>query len=99
MWADWQSVSPSRLTEISGPNAQDPKIGFSEFPGSIEEESRQWGKPTPEMLAVTPNPQAGDGGPTTTLNHVLSSLGVLPEVTIRDIMDTKGAYLCYVYKE
>jgi len=51
------------------------------------------------MLAVTPDPQAGDGGPNTTLSHVLTSLGVLPDVTIRDIMNTKDSYLCYVYTE
>lgn len=99
MWADWQSVSTARLADISGPNAQDPETGFSEFPGGIEEEAKQWGKPTPEMLAVTPDPQAGDGGPITTLDHVLTSLGVLPDVTIRDIMNTKDSYLCYVYTE
>jgi tyrosinase len=51
------------------------------------------------MLAVTPDPQAGDGGPITTLDHVLTSLGILADVTIRDIMDTKGSYLCYVYED
>lgn len=99
MWADWQSVSTSRLLDIGGPNAQDPATGFTEFPGGVEEEAKMWGKPTPEMAALSPNPQAGDGGPTTTLNHVLTSFGILPDVTIKDIMDTKGSYLCYVYKE
>lgn len=63
----------------------------------MEEEAKGWGKPTPEMLAVMPDPQAGDGGPTVTLGHVLTSFGVLPDVTVGDIMDTKGALLCYVY--
>lgn len=97
MWADWQSASAARLEAIDGPNAQDPKTGFTEFPGGIEDESKMWGKPTEEMLAVMPNPQAGDNGPTVTLDHVLTSFGVLEDVKVRDIMDTKGSYLCYSY--
>ncbi|KAF2272331.1 Di-copper centre-containing protein [Westerdykella ornata] len=97
MWSDWQAASPARLTAISGPNAQDPNVGFSEFPGGIEEESKMWGKPTPAMLAVMPDPQSGDGGPTTTLNHVFTSFGILADVHVKDIMDTRGGYLCYVY--
>ena len=97
MWADWQAGGPGRLQDISGPNNMDPAIGFIEFPGSQEEESVMWGKPSPAMLAVTPNPQAGDKGPNTTLDHVLSSLGIIPDVKIRDIMNTKGGYLCYEY--
>jgi len=97
MWADWQAKDPKRLKEISGLNAQDPAVGFSEFPGSIEDESKMWGHPTAAMLAVTPNPQDGDGGKTMTLGHVLSSLGIIPNATVADIMDTKGGYLCYEY--
>lgn len=99
MWWDWQMEKPeTRLSEIGGPNAQDPAIGFSEFPGGIEEESRMWGKPTPEMLAITPDPQNGDGGNVTTLNHVLSSIGIIPDATIKDIMDVRGSYLCWSYE-
>lgn len=97
MWADWQSKDAGRLTEIAGLNAQDPKVGFSEFPGDMEEESKMWGHPTDEMLAVTPDPQAGDGGKNITLNHVLSSLGIIPDATVQDVMDIQGGYLCYEY--
>ncbi|KAB5518927.1 hypothetical protein GE09DRAFT_977947 [Coniochaeta sp. 2T2.1] len=98
MWATWQSKDPStRHKEIGGLNAQDPALGFSEFPGGQEEESKMWGKPTAQMLAVTPDPQLGDGGKNMTLGHVLSSLGIIPNVTVADIMDTKGGYLCYEY--
>ena len=56
-----------------------------------------WGHPGPEILAITPDPTAGDGGPNITMNHVLSSLGLIPDVTLKDVMDTKGGYLCYEY--
>ncbi|KAI1343105.1 hypothetical protein F5Y15DRAFT_429071 [Xylariaceae sp. FL0016] len=98
MWWDWQAQDPdNRLKDISGLNDQDPVVGFSEFPGGQEAESRMWGKPTAEMKAVTPDPQAGDDGPIMTLGHVLSSLGIIPDMTVADIMDTKGGYLCYAY--
>ncbi|KAH7305208.1 hypothetical protein B0I35DRAFT_471667 [Stachybotrys elegans] len=90
MWADWQKMDETRLTEIAGLNAQDPAVGFSEFPGDMEEESTMWGHPTAAMLAVTPDPEAGDEGKNITLNHVLSSLGIIPDATIADVMDTKG---------
>lgn len=97
LWADWQSISSSRLTDIGGPNAQDPNIGFIEIPGTMEEELQFTGKPTPEMMELMPDPQAGDGGPETTLNHVMTSFGVVGDARIGDIMDTRGGYLCYVY--
>jgi tyrosinase len=97
MWADWQARDSARLTDIGGLNAQDPAVGFSEFPGDTEEESKMWGHPTAEMIAVTPDPEAGDGGKNITLNHVLSSLGIIADATVADIMDTKGGYLCYEY--
>jgi tyrosinase len=97
MWADWQAAKPERLKDMTGPNAQSPETGFLEFPGGIETESAMWGKPTAAMKAVTPDPQNGDGGPTTTLNHIMSSLGIIPNVTIGDVMDIKGGYLCYEY--
>jgi len=100
MWWDWQKVDlTKRLTDMSGPNAQDPATGFIEFPnmGGIEGQSKMWGKPTAEMKAVTPNPQSGDNGTVTTLNHVLTSLGIIPDTTIKEIMDIRGGYLCYEY--
>jgi tyrosinase len=99
MWSDWQGRNATRLQDVSGPNAQDPAIGFIEFPnmGGIEGQSKMWGKPTDEMKAVTPSPQDGDGGPETTLNHVLGSVGIIPNTTIAEIMDIQGGYLCYEY--
>ncbi|KAK1826982.1 hypothetical protein QBC39DRAFT_267962 [Podospora conica] len=98
MWWDWQAKDKTvRLKEISGLNAQDPAVGFSEFSGGMEAESAMWGKPTAAILAVTPNPQSGDGGPTITLGHIMSSLGIIPNATVADVMDIKGGYLCYEY--
>jgi tyrosinase len=98
MWASWQSKDlEKRHTEMGGLNAQDPAVGFSEFPPDQESQSKMWGKPTAAMLAVTPDPQLGDNGKYMTLGHVLSSLGIIPNATVADIMDTKGGYLCYEY--
>jgi tyrosinase len=57
-----------------------------------------WGTPSAAQLAITPNPQFGDNGPNMTLGHVLSSLDIIPNATVADIMDTQGGYLCYVYE-
>jgi len=40
----------------------------------------------------------GDPGNETTLNHVLSTYGVIPNTRIREVMNTQGGYLCYVYE-
>lgn len=100
MWAQWQAVNPSNRTyAIGGLNAQDPALGFWEFPGTeAQEAASMWGYPSAAQLAVTPDPQLGDNGPNMTLNHSLSSLGIIPNATVADIMDTKGGYLCYEYE-
>ncbi|KAL2072897.1 hypothetical protein VTL71DRAFT_12240 [Oculimacula yallundae] len=96
MWWDWQKKDlTKRLTDITGPNAMDPKVGFIEFGGGVEEQSKMWGKPTAAMLALTPDPAAGDKGVNTTLSHILSSFGIIPDTTVKEIMDIQGGYLCY----
>ncbi|SPO05234.1 uncharacterized protein DNG_07921 [Cephalotrichum gorgonifer] len=98
MWWDWQEKDPAkRLKDIGGINVQDPAVGFSEFSGGMEVESAMWGKPTAEMIAVTPDPQNGDDGPILTLNHIMSSNGIIPDMTVAEIMDTRSEDLCYVY--
>ncbi|KAK4185499.1 hypothetical protein QBC35DRAFT_524890 [Podospora australis] len=100
MWWDWQSkdTTGKRLKEIGGLNAQDPAVGFSEFPGGMEVESAMWGKPTAAILAATPDPASGDnGGKLLTLGHIMSSGGIIPNATVAEVMDIKGGYLCYEY--
>lgn len=99
MWWDWQMKAPEkRFSEMGGPNAQDPNTGFLEFQGGMEQESAMWGKPTTAMLAVTPDPKNGDPGNTVTLKHIMTSLGIIPDATVGDVMDPSGEYLCYTYK-
>jgi tyrosinase len=33
----------------------------------------------------------------TTLDYVMSTYGIRPNVTVRDVMDIQGGYLCYTY--
>jgi tyrosinase len=46
---------------------------------------------------TTQTPLPSSGYEEVTLDYVLSSLGVLPDVTVYDVMDTEGGYLCYEY--
>ncbi|KAK3322763.1 hypothetical protein B0H66DRAFT_602193 [Apodospora peruviana] len=39
----------------------------------------------------------GDGGNVTTLDHTLWSAGILPNATIRDVMDLEGPFVCAEY--
>jgi hypothetical protein len=41
----------------------------------------------------------GDPGTTTTLGHVLNTYGNMPNMTIADVLDIQGDYLCYEYAE
>lgn len=96
VWWDWQSQNlTSRLTDIGGPNIQG-SGGFPEAPGNGTTSCGGFQCTTiPE--ATLPRP--GDPGNVTTLTHVLSTLELLPNVTISDVMDIQGGYLCYEYVE
>jgi tyrosinase len=101
LWWQWQERDRSkRLKDMSGPNTIDPVTGFFEFfplLGNLTMQLNVFGHPTPEILALAPNPRDGDPGNVTTLNHVLTSLGVIPDARIKDVMDTTGGYLCYTF--
>lgn len=101
LWWQWQAndLTP-RLKDITGSNqpmSVDPIPGlngsFPSFPGNYS-----CGSPMP--VALTPTAQQkidGDPGNVTTLGHVLTMFGMLPNVTITDVMDTQGGLLCYEY--
>jgi len=98
LWWDWQELDrESRLRDIGGPNNQDPEIGFIEIPGTMADERKMYGDPTPEMLKWMPTGREGDPGDEVTLDHVLTSFGYMPNATVRDIMNTRGGYLCFEY--
>lgn len=99
VWWDWQALNlTARLTDISGPNRQ----GSSGFPEDPNNNSTQNGTcsgfPCTTIPVVT-DTQPGDPGNVTTLTHVLGTLGLLPNITISDVMDIQGGYLCYEYVE
>ncbi|KAI4591580.1 hypothetical protein KJ359_012795 [Pestalotiopsis sp. 9143b] len=95
VWWDWQALNmTSRLTDISGANKQDSSVGFPEDPGNDTTSCSGFPCTT---IPVVGDTQPGDPGNTTTLTHVLSTLGLLPNITIADVMDIQGGYLCYEY--
>ncbi|KAM7188567.1 hypothetical protein V8F33_010532 [Rhypophila sp. PSN 637] len=113
LWAKWQAQNPSvRLTEMGGKNLGDlatefpgelfpadipPPPGFPGAPAPggpgapVFNLTRPWDVPAPVIM--------GDPGNTTTLNHVLQLLGLGPDRTIAQVMNTKGGYLCYDYDQ
>jgi len=46
---------------------------------------------------AAPQIPAGDPGNATTLSHSLNMFGVIPNATIADVMDIRGALLCFEY--
>jgi tyrosinase len=46
---------------------------------------------------TTQKPLPSGGYEEVTLDYVMSSWGVLPDVMVYDVMDTEGGYLCYEY--
>ncbi|KAJ4287542.1 hypothetical protein N0V90_012245 [Kalmusia sp. IMI 367209] len=47
--------------------------------------------------SMGPVKRDGDPGEVTTLGHVLTLFGLVPNVTIADVMDVQGGLLCYEY--
>ncbi|KAK0752696.1 hypothetical protein B0T18DRAFT_450835 [Schizothecium vesticola] len=78
----WQSLDlATRLTEMGGGNVQT-GFGFDSM------------RPPP---GAAPQLPAGDPANTTTLSHSLNMFGVIPNATIADVMDIRGALLCFEY--
>ena len=81
LWWDWQNMAESRFLDMSGPN----------IPEHLDESDSDY--PGPEYTDYF-----GDGGDgVTTLNHNLFMTGLLPNVTIADIMDIRGPVMCTDY--
>lgn len=40
---------------------------------------------------------SNSNGDAITTDYVLTSMGIRPDATIADVLDTEAAYLCYVY--
>lgn len=99
LWSDWQDADPeNRKYDIGGPNAQTAEVGFPEIPGNMEEENRRvFSEMNEEQKRFEDSGTRGDEGGEVTLSHVLTTLGVIPEVVVEEIMDTRGGYLCYEY--
>jgi tyrosinase len=49
------------------------------------------------LSEVGGNTQPDGNGPALDLNYVLTSMGLRDDITVRDVMDTLGGYLCYRY--
>lgn len=85
LWWQWQSVNlTARLNDISGsPVASDEFITQMGL-----------GYPGPELLDYD-----GDDGNVTTMNHNLWTSGLLPNITIADVMELHSDFNCAEYVE
>ena len=85
---DWQSQNlTSRLTDIGGRNIP----GVSHSPGVPGGDPGEF-EPDTRFTDFF-----NDGGNVTTLAHTLWSAGVMGNVTIGDVMDVEGDWVCAEY--
>ena len=83
MWWKWQTIDlTNRLMDIGGRNH--PRPGYVQKLGLAY--------PGPDQFDYS-----GDSGNTTTLDHVLSSAGLAPNTTVRDVMDVRSGLVCAEY--
>ena len=100
LWWDWQEKNRAqRLYAVGGINKQDPAVGFIEMPGDMAFEAANifQSSPNAAQLAFIPQGDDGDNGDLVTLNHTFTSWGHIPDAKVRDVMDSRGGYLCYEY--
>ena len=90
---DWQRRDlPARLWDVGGPN-------INEMCSRMREDGDPAANrpPCPTSGRMQQLAKIGDWGDETTLNHLLFTFGILPNVTIGDVMDIEGGTLCYEY--
>lgn len=87
MWWKWQTLDlPNRLTDMGGRNY--PTAGFLAM--------LNMDPPGPEWTDYY-----GDPANTTTLDHVLTQVSIVPNITVGDIMDVGDETICadYIFSE
>lgn len=67
-------------------------MGGANTPSDEFNRGNNWAPPGPEFTQYS-----GDDGPVVTLNHVLWVCDIMPNVTIRDVMDLHGPTVCAEY--
>jgi tyrosinase len=67
--------------------------------GFVDRNWRTWQTtdPTDRLYQVGGYTTTSDPKTPLTLDYILTSKGLRPDVTVRDVMDTMGGYLCYQY--
>jgi tyrosinase len=63
----------------------------------IDHNWRIWQNADAARLTQIDGATSSDGTGVLTLDYVLTSRGIRPDVTVRDVMDTMGGHLCYRY--
>ena len=92
IWFDWQNRNSASASSFSGGSVSHANQGDDdEFPT---------GGP-PYLSVSTDQSHSKDSSlfdyVIAQLNSTIPADGLFPEVTIRDVMNTTGDYLCYVY--
>jgi tyrosinase len=83
LWWLWQQANlTSRLTDMGGRNV----------PLTSYLTQNEMSYPSSSILNYD-----GDAGNTTTLNHNLWMVGIMPNATIREVMDLGGDLICAEY--
>lgn len=82
LWWEWQSNDTARLTEMDGQS----------IPSYAHEMQGEWLFPSAAEMDYD-----GDPFNVTTLNHTLWMVGLLPNLTIADVMDISNDFNCAEY--
>jgi tyrosinase len=94
IWWDWQTADiGSRLYAIGGPTVKDPNRP-APIPKGMPSSLR---KRAGDRQATEEHDSVSNGTAVTTLDHRLSLLGLLPDVTAEHVMDIRNENLCYKY--